>query len=150
MIFILKKKKDLVINVNKMLYASFLFYVNILDQKEVIFIKELPHVFKKNVDSVHINNKNISYVRNNSFKKESIVDIVDKLDKLFKSSRYVFNIGVIIKTKNKVYDTKIMSRNKTSILTINDEVIPIKDIYSLTIKDRYQRPILTTSNICIW
>ena len=149
MIFILKKKKDLVINVNKMLYASFLFYVNILDQKEVIFIKELPHVFKKNVDSVHINNKNISYVRNNSFKKESIVDIVDKLDKLFKSSRYVFNIGVIIKTKNKVYDTKIMSRNKTSILTINDEVIPIKDIYSLTIKDRYQRPILTTSYISI-
>ena len=103
----------------------------------MIFIKDLPHVFKKNVDSVHINNKNISYVRNNSFKKESIVDIVDKLDKLFKSSRYVFNIGVIIKTKNKVYDTKIMSRNKTSILTINDEVIPIKDIYSLTIKDRY-------------
>ena len=103
----------------------------------MIFIKELPHVFKKNIDKKHINNKDISYVRKDKFKKESIVDIVDKLDELFRSSRYVFNIGVIIKTKDREYDTKIMSRNKSSILTINDEIIPIKDIYSLTIKDRY-------------
>ena len=101
----------------------------------MIFIKDLPHVFKKNIDSVHINNKNISYVRKD--KKENTIDIVDKLDKLFKSSRYVFNIGVIIKTKDNVYDTKIMSRNRNNILTVNDEVIPIKDIYSLIIKDRY-------------
>ena len=103
----------------------------------MIFIKDLPHVFKKSIDSKHINNKDISYVRKDKFKKESIVDIVDKLDELFRSSRYVFNIGVIIKTKDREYDTKIMSRNKSSILTINDEIIPIKDIYSLTIKDRY-------------
>ncbi len=124
--------------------------MNMFNQKEVIFIKDLPHVFKKNVDNKHINNKDISYIRKDITKKESSLDILDKLDKLFNSSRYVFNIGVIIKTKDKAYDTKIMSRNSNNILTIDDEIIPIKDIHSLIIKDRYQRPILTTSNICIW
>ena len=103
----------------------------------MIIIKDLPHVFKKNIDIKHINNKDISYVKSNLSNKESTIDIIDKLDKLFNSSRYVFNIGVIIKTKNKVYDTKIMSRNDTSILTVDDDIIYIKDIYSLIIKDRY-------------
>ena len=103
----------------------------------MIFIKDLPHIFKKNISNKHINNKDVSYIRKDITKKESSLDILDKLDKLFNSSRYIFNIGVIIKTKDKVYDTKIMSRNKSSVLTINDEIIPIKDIHSLIIKDRY-------------
>lgn len=102
----------------------------------MINIKDLPHVFKKDI-GIKNNNKNISYVRNNTLKQESKIDILSKIDSLFKSTRYIFNIGVIIKTKDRVYDTKIMSRNNNSLLTVDDEVIPIKDIYELIIKDRY-------------
>lgn len=102
----------------------------------MINIKDLPHVFKKNI-GIKNNNKSISYVRSNVLKQESKIDILSKIDSLFKSTRYIFNIGVIIKTKDRVYDTKIMSRNNNSLLTVDDEVIPIKDIYELIIKDRY-------------
>ena len=102
----------------------------------MINIKELPHVFRGSVDH-KINNKSISYIKENTIIRLDTADIIDKINKLFKSTRYIFNIGVIIKTKNKVYDTKIMSRNSNSLLTVDDEVIPIKDIYDLIIKDRY-------------
>lgn len=102
----------------------------------MINIKDLPHVFKKNI-GIKNNNKSISYVRNHTLKQESKIDILSKIDSLFKSTRYIFNIGVIIKTKDRVYDTKIMSRNNNSLLTVDDDVIFIKDIYELIIKDRY-------------
>ena len=104
----------------------------------MIFIKELPHIFKKNIDSKHINNKRVSYASNKINNDiDNNIYIFDKLDKLFKSSRYVFNIRVIIKTKSKVYDTKIISRNNNNLLTVDDDVIPIKEISELIIKDRY-------------
>ena len=99
-------------------------------------MNKLPKIFKKDVSSSHINNKKISYVKKDYTISDSI-DVFDKLDKLFKSSRYIFNIKVLIKTKDREYDTKIMSRNRNSILTIDDDLIPIKDIQELIIKDRY-------------
>ena len=79
--------------------------------------KKIPNIYKK-----EITNDNIS--------------VSEKLNKLFKSNRYVFNIGVIIKTKKKDYDTKIIGRIKNSIITMEDDVIPIIEIDDIIIKDR--------------
>jgi len=99
--------------------------------------KKIPNIFKKNVTKDHINNKTVSSVRKEiPNKKTDNKSVSEKLNKLFKSNRYVFNIGVIIKTKKKDYDTKIIGKIKNSIITMEDDVIPIIEIEDIIIKDR--------------
>ena len=99
--------------------------------------KKIPSIFKKDITKDHINNKTVSSVRKEiNNKKTDNINVSEKLNKLFKSNRYVFNIGVIIKTKKKDYDTKIIGTIKNSIITIDDDVIPIIEIEDIIIKDR--------------
>ena len=99
--------------------------------------KKIPNIFKKEITKDHINNKTVSSVRKEiNNKKTDNISVSEKLNKLFKSNRYVFNIGVIIKTKKKDYDTKIIGRIKNSIITMEDDVIPIIEIDDIIIKDR--------------
>lgn len=110
--------------------------------------KELPKIFKKNVSSTYANNKKIFYASENKdaiIKKDNVMIhsdnnslsmVEEKIRKLFKSSRYIFNIGVLIKTDKKDYDTKIAGKIKNSLVTIDNEVIPIVEINDIIIKDR--------------
>lgn len=108
-------------------------------------MKKLPEIFRKKVEPSHINNKKVYYgsqeekLIRNSEKVGNIDDnmsVEDKIRKLFKSSRYIFNIDVIIKTDKKDYDTKIAGKVKNSLVTVNNEVIPIVEINDIIIKDR--------------
>lgn len=103
----------------------------------MIFINKLPEIFKKNIDSKHINNIGISYIRKDISYNKSKKDIIRDIDELFKKYKYVFNVGVIIKTNNEIYDTKIIGRNDNSLLTVDDKVIYFKDIVDFNVKDRY-------------
>ncbi len=99
--------------------------------------KKIPNIYKKEITKDHINNKTVSSVRKEiDNKKTDNTSVSEKLNKLFKSNRYVFNIGVIIKTKKKDYDTKIIGKIKNSIITMEDDVIPIIEIEDIIIKDR--------------
>lgn len=101
--------------------------------------KKLPNIFKKDVSREHITNSKIfasnKNIKNNSVREDTGVSVEDKIKKLFRSNRYVFNIGVIIKTKNEEYDTKIIGRIKNSLITAEEEVIPIIEIEDIIIKD---------------
>lgn len=108
-------------------------------------MKKLPEIFKKNIESSHINNKKVYYASQeeklfrNSQKVNNINDnisVEDKIRKLFKSSRYIFNIDVVIKTNKKDYDTKIAGKVKNSLVTVDNEIIPIVEINDIIIKDR--------------
>ena len=104
--------------------------------------KKLPKLFKKDVTKEHLNNTEIYYATNSkktNTKKNNISNnesVESKLKKLFRSTRYVFNIGVIIKTKKKEYDTKIIGKMKNSIITEDNIEIPIVEIEDIIIKDR--------------
>lgn len=103
--------------------------------------KDLPNIYKKQVTTNIKNNKNVYYIKDEEMvKKNKYIDdnisVEEKLRKLFRSSRYVFNIGVIIETSNNTYDTKIAGQVKNSIVTVEGEVIPIIEIKNIIIKDR--------------
>lgn len=105
--------------------------------------KKLPKVFKKNISKEHINNtkvystnSNKKLIKETKTKSKNNLSVEEKIKKLFKSSRYVFNIGVIIKTNKKEYDTKIIGRIKNSLITLENEEIPIIEIEDIIIKDR--------------
>lgn len=115
--------------------------------------KELPGIFKKNVDVSHSNNKKVFYTSEikqetlkNNYKENnqapaslnnSLTTVEEKIRKLLKSSRYIFNIEVEIKTSKKTYNTKIAGKVKNSLVTVDGEVIPIVDIEDIIIKDRF-------------
>ena len=61
-------------------------------------------------------------------------DIDKELDIIFNSFNSIYNTRVIIVTKDKTYDTYLLSRTKNNIMTIKNEIIPIKDIINLKIK----------------
>ena len=99
---------------------------------------KLPKLFKKDVSKEHNTNNKICITSNKEDtvnKKNDVLTVEEKIKKLFKSNRYVFNIGVIIKTKKKDYDTKIIGKIKNSLITEKEEVIPIVEIEDIIIKD---------------
>lgn len=112
--------------------------------------KELPEIFKKDVDARHTNNKKICYTSENEREvtktnvssarvvnaNTTLTTVEEKIRQLFRSSRYIFNINVLIKTDKKDYDTKVAGKVKNSIVTVDGEVIPIVDINDIIIKDR--------------
>lgn len=108
--------------------------------------KELPEIFKKKVDKDHIHNTKVYYASstdtNSTTPKisrkdnNSLTTVEEKIRKLLKSSRYLFNINVVIKTNKKEYNTKIAGKVRNSLVTVDGEVIPIIEIEDIIIKDR--------------
>lgn len=90
-------------------------------------MKALPSLYK---------NENIKYKDNN--KSNCIVkeyeknnDIIDIIDSIFNTKGFPFDKKVIIKTKNKIFKTYLVTRNDNKVTTLNDEVILIDDILSI-------------------
>ena len=61
-------------------------------------------------------------------------DIENELNKVFNSFNNIYNTKVKIITKDRNIDTYLISRTKNNIMTINKEIIPIKEIIDLKIK----------------
>lgn len=102
--------------------------------------KKLPKVFKNNNINT-TNNKKICYLSDkdnnlNNYRNKDSFSVEDKIKKLFKSSRYIFNINVLIKTNKKDYDTKIAGKVKNSLVTVDNDIIPIVEIEDIIIKDQ--------------
>ena len=102
--------------------------------------KKIPSVFKKNISKEHIHNTRMSYASSNKKINKNTsyegLTVEDKIKKLFRSTKYVFNIGVIIKTAKKDYDTKIIGKVKNSLITYENDIIPIVEIEDIIIKDQ--------------
>ena len=56
------------------------------------------------------------------------------LDTIFKGRGYAFNVPVFIKLPGREIHTFLAARNKSNLLTLDDEVIPIASILELKIK----------------
>ena len=97
-------------------------------------MKKLPKIYQGEFNKEIKNNKESDYATNS----DSVIkdeNVLETLNKLFSSTRHTFNIPVIIKTKNKVYDTKIASKINNYIITLDNDVIFIEDIISIKEKD---------------
>ena len=77
------------------------------------------------------NNKYL-YVSENDYRNLSVVD---KIEKLLNRNGYIFNVSVIIKTKDKVYNTKIAGKVNNHLITLDNNIININDVVDLEISD---------------
>lgn len=88
-------------------------------------------------------NENIHYKNNNTeyciFKNTPSIpedhSIKEKINNIFRRLEPSYNIPVIIKTKDKLYDTFLISRTRDNIITKDNEIIPIRNILLLKEKN---------------
>lgn len=101
-------------------------------------MRRLPEIYKEVVKTN--NNKNVYYSRNESIstniKKEnnktSSINL-ENLNDIFKLGKNNYTEKVRIKTKDRVYETRLIRRNNGKILTIDNDIIKESEITSLEI-----------------
>ncbi len=98
--------------------------------------KKLPKVFANKIDKPLKNNETVYYEKNEDRKEEptkinSFFSINQKINQIFSSSRYVYKADVIITTKDGKMNKKIIGRNRSELITMDNEVIKIDDILDI-------------------
>lgn len=91
---------------------------------------EKPNLFKN--ENINVDN-NLEYTTLKNIEEENN-DIDSKLDSIFNSFKTIYNQKVRVTTKEKIFDTYLISRTRNNIMTLKKEIIPIKDIIDLEIK----------------
>jgi len=84
-------------------------------------------VFVNKINDHIGNNQSVCKVNEDVIIDEKI-NVEEKLNQLFNTNGYIFNVRVKIITDNKTYDTKIASQVGNSIITLDNDIININDI----------------------
>ncbi len=104
--------------------------------------KKLPGVFPGKVKKDSGNNKKVFYSNKNEndIKENSIENtpkteknIKQKINTIFNSPNYIYKADVEIKLKNEIITKRIIGRNNINLITMENELIPIKDIIDIKI-----------------
>ena len=98
-------------------------------------IKKLPKIYQNSIDKKISNNKELYYSAYSKNDSVSNTDIDLLIDGIFNNKTKVYNIPVIINTINKSYDTYLVARTSSYLLTIDQERILIKNIISIKRKN---------------
>lgn len=106
--------------------------------------KKLPKVFANKIDKSLNNNKDVFYsakgdnfdVRSSDSSNERTFEVKgqnvnQKINSIFSSPRYVYKADVDITTKDGKISKKIIGRNSTHLITIDNELIPVTDIIDI-------------------
>lgn len=104
-------------------------------------MKQLPPIFKvsnniKDTNQKYYYEKVTNKIKSKEIKKtvDNNLSIEEKINKIFKTKGYAFNIPVEITFSNKTVNTYLALKKNDSIITLDNEVIPISTITSLEIK----------------
>lgn len=87
----------------------------------------IPEVFQNNKINLdnNINNKQVKKNINTP------INIDAKLKRLFNSTKYIYKLHVTIVKNNETIDTYIIGKTNNNLITLNNELIPIKDIIDI-------------------
>ena len=104
-------------------------------------MKQLPPIFKvsnkkRNKNQKYYYEKVTNKIKIKKKKKniDNNLSIEEKINKIFKTKGYAFNIPVTIDFAGKSIDTYLALKKNDSIITLDNEVIPISTITRLEIK----------------
>lgn len=91
-------------------------------KKEEIYVSKINKKLDNNQNYCDVSNeKVISHIDNQ-------LSVNEKLEKLFNTNGYIFNIDVKIITDSKTYNTKIAGKMGNNIITLDHDIIKISDI----------------------
>lgn len=107
--------------------------------------KKLPSVFANKIAKDIDNNEKVYYsklenkvenndqtnTKKNTNKLESNLNVNQKINKIFGSTKYVYKADVRILLKNGEIEDRIIGRNSTHLITMDNKLIPIADIIDI-------------------
>lgn len=91
----------------------------------------LPDVFQNKRIEIKETPQELFYGNRITPKNTPQKDIKAAIKNLFQSKNYVYKLDVIIETKNKTIDTAIVGQTNNHLITIDNELINIKDILDI-------------------
>lgn len=96
----------------------------------------LPRVYQnRNIGSINNDQEYFYSALNNKGKRKvEKVDVDKKINNLFKSNKYIYKINVHIVTDNQEMDTTIIGKINNNLITIENNLIPIRDIIDINEK----------------
>jgi len=97
-------------------------------------MRKLPNIYKNDLTRKSDNNEELFYSFDNIENKEEIKEeknILQKINSIFTSSNYIYKADVEIKLKDKIVNKRVIGKNKTHLITIDNELIPISDILDI-------------------
>ena len=97
-------------------------------------MKEKPKVFHNDINKKFNNNKDVFYSKNDEDEDKDRKDrksINQKINEIFSSPNYVYKANVEIVLEDKTINKRIIGRNKNYLITMDNSVIPIKDIVDI-------------------
>jgi len=106
--------------------------------------KKLPSIYANKIDKTLNNNNKIYYsskderniIDKSDLKKDSYQEIdgkniLQKINSIFNSSNYIYKADVKIILKDKTIEKRIIGKNKTHLITNENELIPISEIIDI-------------------
>jgi hypothetical protein len=97
-------------------------------------MRKLPNIYKNDITKKIDNNEMYYYSvkedRNDTIELDG-KNVIQKINSIFKSNNYIYKAEVEIKLKDKVVNKTIIGKNKTHLITVNNELIPISDILDI-------------------
>ena len=95
-------------------------------------MKKLPKIYKEDNLQIKVNNKTKCIVElNNEEYKENNLNVINDI---FSGLGYPFNVLLTIKTKKEEKTTSLIEKTEKAIITLDNEIIPIAEILSITRK----------------
>ncbi|MBO5120756.1 MAG: hypothetical protein J6C28_03595 [Bacilli bacterium] len=95
-------------------------------------MKKLPKIYKEDNLQIKVNNKTKCIVElNNEEYKDNNLNIINDI---FSGLGYPFNVLLTIKTKKEEKTTSLIGKTEKAIITLDNEIIPIAEILSITRK----------------
>lgn len=93
--------------------------------------KDLPRVFVNPINK-EINNNLDIYYKDRSFKEiPKSIDITKKINQIFASASHVYKSKVKITTENDTFETTIVGKSGSDLLSLNGERIHINNIQNI-------------------
>lgn len=98
--------------------------------------EKLPKVFANKISKKISNNDSVFYgkteeIRTSKKERNYTESIINKINKIFKSPKYVYKVDVEIETKEGKNSYKIIGKNTYNLITIENKLIPIADIIDI-------------------
>lgn len=108
--------------------------------------KKLPGVYKNPIDHPVENNKKYFYLDKEESKKETKKELTreekvkqelfgsninQKINQIFTSANYIYKADVEIILRDKTITTKVIGKNNHSLITFDNDLIPIDEIVDI-------------------
>lgn len=101
-----------------------------MNKKPELFVNKIDKELRNN-EKVYYSKEEKSEAKNKTPKRIIEKNINQKINSIFSSPDYVYKAEVKIKFKDREVIKKVVGRNHSNLITMDNEVIPIKEIIDI-------------------